>query len=138
MMEKFSRYMPLVLLLTLAACAFSGCGQTGAVTGTSPEIDAAHATISFPASGGWPDVRFSHKAHSEKPSLNNNCLTCHSHTGIRDTTIWNCNSCHSTGDTEALCSNDIVGHGCWMVQCRNCHLTLASDPTPNCIDCHLP
>jgi hypothetical protein len=127
--------MLLSMPFVAAAVIFSGCGQTGTVVGQAPQIGVEDNVIMLRVSGGWPDVPFAHMAHAG--FQNGECLTCHRHTGISDTTIWSCSSCHSPGDTEGLCLDDSAGHGCWMKQCEKCHLTLPVNPTPNCIDCHV-
>ncbi len=125
----------LVWMISIAAVFMvSGCDQAGTVVGQAPQISASDNIIVLQVSGGWPNVVFTHMAHAGYQ--NNECLTCHRHTGVSDTTIWTCNSCHSAGDTEGLCLDDAAGHGCWMMQCRKCHETLPVDPTPNCVDCH--
>ena len=124
-----------VLACMVAAATFSGCEQSGTVIGKAPEIGAADNLITLQVSGGWPDVILTHMAHAGYQG--NECLTCHRHTGVSDTTIWSCSSCHSAGDAEGLCEDDTDGHGCWMKQCQKCHQTLPVDPTPNCVDCHV-
>ncbi len=134
-MKYLMRFASTLLLGFVIIAAISGCSPTGEVTGASPVIDPQHSIITLSANAGqWSDVRFTHEAHAGY--LNNDCLTCHSHTGVRDVTIWSCSSCHSPGDTENLCLNDNNSHACWMKQCEKCHLTLNPDPTPDCGNCH--
>jgi len=130
-------YILFALISLVTFASFSGCDQSDDVSVAPPVINPAQDNLTFQVSGGWPDVHFTHKSHAEE-YLEDECLTCHSHTGIRDVTIWNCSdvSCHSSDDTEGLCADDAEGHACWMKQCEACHATLSPDPTPNCTDCH--
>jgi hypothetical protein len=130
-------FVLLVLLGVSTFMALHGCGSTGTVSGDAPAISDQFRVIRIAASSGqYSDVVFSHKAHSED-YLNNNCLTCHSHSGIRSGTTWNCGGCHTGSDTEGFCPDDNTAeHGCRMVQCKNCHVAMGMGPTTACAGCH--
>ena len=137
-MKNRNRFLLFILLGASTLMALHGCGSTGSVSGDAPAMSDEFQVIRLAASSGvYSDVIFSHKTHSES-YLNNNCLTCHSHTGIRDTTTWNCGSCHTGSDNEGFCSPDVTTeHGCRMVQCKICHETMGRGPiATNCAGCH--
>jgi len=139
-MKCKTHFMKSLLIGVLSVLALSGCSSSSQVSGDPATISEEFREITLRVpSDNASDVLFTHQTHAEQ-YLGNECLTCHSHTGIRDTTIWNCNnvSCHSAGDTEGLCVDDDNDHACWMKQCEQCHVTLSPDPTADCADCHLP
>ena len=92
-MKQESRAMAIALALMATVAMSTGCEQSGTVIGRAPEISPADNLITLQVSGGWPDVVFTHMAHARYQG--NECLTCHRHTGVSDTTIWSCSSCHS-------------------------------------------
>jgi hypothetical protein len=128
------------LFILLTIIAFTGCGNESsnkysADPGAVKEIDEKDYLVVFEASGGWPDVTFTHKDHADY--YEDDCFKCHSHVNVRDESVWTCSSCHSSDDWEGLCKDDESEHDCMYVQCLNCHEQLDQDPTPDCTSCHV-
>jgi hypothetical protein len=130
-----------VLLTSVAVLVFLvtwGCGNpTYKSTAKAPRIDEAHSVLIFQVPG-YAAVGFSHKDHAGY--YGNSCLVCHTHTNVRDDSIWGCGECHSDEDYEQLCPDDAERHDCLQAQCAQCHATLIPNPTPpgpsNCFICH--
>ena len=130
-------FKPAVLLLAaVLAFSFFACSNEMDYTGEAPSIDSEHKVITFSGGDGVDDVTFEHEKHAVY--WDNNCLECHTHTDVRDDTVWGCAECHSNDDRENLCSDDANGHDCMFVQCYQCHIVQTPDPTPTCVDCHIP
>ena len=113
------------------------CSNTHEYSGSPPKIDSQHEVIVLKAAaGGVDDVRFRHKVHADY--YDNTCMVCHSHTSVRDTSIWSCSTCHAANDAQGLCGTTGDGHACMSGQCLKCHQKLSNDPTPLCTQCHIP
>jgi hypothetical protein len=137
-----------VLFLTLSAMAVTlmivaACSNSTDFPTVNPAVPESKSTITFRVLGDDADVVFTHQAHSEQ--YDSNCLECHSHADIRDSSIWTCDStdCHSEEDSEAICEDDAYGHDCMYVQCLTCHedpdvMALFSPPqAADCDECHM-
>jgi hypothetical protein len=130
-----------VLTMVLAfslGIALAGCSADDNRPGEQAKIPANAQTIVFSGGGGWGPVTFMHQQHADE-YYNGVCLTCHDHEDVGGETHWSCRECHTAGaDSEALCDEYDVDHGCIMTQCHNCHV-LEGPPAPDgsaCGSCH--
>jgi len=133
MQKTFYLLIMSLWLALISLMSFSGCSNDTDDTGDPPAIDPAQSLIIFRVTG-QSDVNFTHQAHADY--YDNTCMVCHMHTDVRDDTIWSCSECHDNDDSDGLCVDDAEGHNCMYVQCQDCHDQQATDPTPNCTDCH--
>lgn len=114
------------------------CSNSTQFSTATPAVPASKAIITINVLGAEPDVVFTHEAHADY--WQNNCLECHSHSNIRDNSIWTCDSeqCHTEEDTEGICANDASGHDCMFVQCLGCHQNEPTAPQADeCGKCHM-
>lgn len=133
-------YLHLFLLATAVGwflLSLTGC-ETAIYQSPSatPRIDADHQILTFSVAYGDGDVVFTHAQHAGY--YQNSCLVCHSHTHVRDDSIWGCGFCHTSEDSEGICEDDLDGHDCLQVQCADCHAQQTPNPTPVglCFSCH--